>query len=74
MKPRATGERWSGSSAEKNAFVSPLKRDWWVCMPLPFSPCSGLGMKVAYTPLWAATSLVMRRMIITWSAIFRALS
>src|SRR5665648_338746 len=48
--------------------------DWCTCMPLPFSPWSGLGMKVACTPLWAATSLTMRRVIITRSAISRASS
>ena len=31
-------------------------------------------MKVAWTPLWAATSLTMRRVIITRSAIVSALS
>ena len=43
----AIGERWYSSSASKNAFWSPLNSDWWVCMPLPFSPASGLGMNVA---------------------------
>ena len=28
-------------------FLSPLKRDWWTCIPLPFIPKMGLGMKVA---------------------------
>ena len=33
----AIGERWYSSSASKKAFWSPLKSDWWVCMPEPFS-------------------------------------
>ena len=32
---------------DRNAFSSPRNSDWWVCMPEPFSPNSGLGMKVA---------------------------
>ena len=30
----------------KKAFLLPLNKDWWVCMPLPFCPKMGLGMKV----------------------------
>ena len=47
MNDFATSDRWYSSSASKNAFVSPRKSDWCVCMPDPFSPNSGFGMKVA---------------------------
>ena len=40
-------DRWYLSLASKKAFLLPLNRDWWTCMPLPFWPKMGLGMKVA---------------------------
>jgi len=40
-------ERCQRPLGSKKAFASPRKRDWWTCMPLPFSPKIGLGMKVA---------------------------
>ena len=41
-------DRNEGASLpSKKAFLSPVKSDWWVCMPEPFSPEIGLGMKVA---------------------------
>ena len=49
-----------------------MNSDWWVCMPEPFSPNSGFGMNVAYTPLACATSLTMLRYVMQWSAIVRA--
>jgi hypothetical protein len=47
MNDFATSDRWYWLSASKNAFVSPWKSDWWVCIPEPFSPNSGFGMNVA---------------------------
>jgi hypothetical protein len=47
MKARAVGERWCESSASKNWFRPPVKRDMCVCIPEPFSPNRGFGMKVA---------------------------
>jgi hypothetical protein len=47
MKPFATSDRKYSSSGSKNAFSPPWNSDWWVCMPEPFSPKSGFGMKVA---------------------------
>ncbi len=47
MKPLAVSDRNHSSSGSKNAFSAPRNRLWWVCIPLPFSPTSGLGMKVA---------------------------
>ena len=47
MNAFATSDRKYSSSASKNAFSSPRNSDWWVCIPEPFSPNSGLGMKVA---------------------------
>ena len=41
------GERWYDSSCEKNWLRPSLKSDMCVCMPEPFSPNSGFGMKVA---------------------------
>ena len=35
--------------------------DWCVCMPEPFSPNSGLGMKVACQPYFIAYSLTVIR-------------
>src|SRR5665648_1267015 len=42
MKPLAMSLRWSGSSALKKALSSPRNSDWCTCMPLPFSPWSGM--------------------------------
>ena len=41
-------------------------------MPEPNAPVIGFGMNVAYTPLSAATSLLMSRNVITLSAIVSA--
>ena len=38
-----------------------MKSDWWVCMPEPFSPNSGFGMKVACHPYFMAYSLTVIR-------------
>ena len=43
----AVFDRWYSSVASKNAFRSPSNSDWWVCIPLPFTPATGFGMKVA---------------------------
>ncbi len=48
MNALPTSERKYGSSASKKALRSPRNSDWWVCMPEPFLPNSGLGMKVAW--------------------------
>ena len=47
MNAFAVFERWCGSFASKNWFRPRLKSDMCVCMPDPFSPKSGFGMKVA---------------------------
>src|SRR5215212_6644480 len=47
MNALASAERKYSSPESKNALLSPRKSDWWVCIPEPFSPNSGLGMKVA---------------------------
>ena len=47
MNAFAVGDRWCGSALSKNWFRPSLKSDMWVCMPEPFSPKSGFGMKVA---------------------------
>ena len=36
-----------------------FQMDWWQCMPLPLSPRSGLGMKVAVWPNWWAVLWTM---------------
>ena len=38
-----------------------VKSDWWVCIPEPFSPNSGFGMKVACQPYFIAISLTVMR-------------
>ena len=43
-----------------------------VCMPEPFSPNSGLGMKVACHPYFMAYSLTVMRYVMQSSAIFSA--
>ena len=43
----ASGERWYLSPASKKALLLPLNSDWCTCMPEPFWPAMGLGMKVA---------------------------
>ena len=48
MNALPTAERCHSSSASKNAFFPPAKRDWWVCIPEPFSPKIGFGMNVAW--------------------------
>jgi hypothetical protein len=47
MYPLATFDRWYSSAASKKALRSPSNSDWWVCIPLPFTPSTGFGMKVA---------------------------
>ncbi len=47
MKAFAFFERWYSSRRSKNWFRPPLKSDMCVCIPEPFSPKSGFGMKVA---------------------------
>ena len=61
MKPRATSESPIGSSGSWNAFVSSRHSDRWVCIPDPWTPSSGLGMKVACTPELIATSRTIMR-------------
>ena len=47
MNAFPTSERCHLSSPSKNAFRPSVKSDWWVCIPEPFSPKIGFGMKVA---------------------------
>src|SRR5690625_6433831 len=55
MKERAVAESWYSPAGSKKAFVSPSKREKWVCMPEPGASMSGLGMKVAMMPCCRAT-------------------
>ena len=48
MNALPTSERCHLSSASKNWLRPSVKSDWCVCMPEPFSPKSGFGMKVAW--------------------------
>ena len=43
----AVGQVVLGRRRSKNWLRPPLKSDMCVCMPEPFSPKSGFGMKVA---------------------------
>jgi hypothetical protein len=47
MNAFPASERKYSSSPSKNALRPSANSDWWVCIPEPFSPNSGLGMKVA---------------------------
>lgn len=40
-------DRWYSSFSSKKTFSSPLKRDWCVCIPLPFWANMGFGINVA---------------------------
>ena len=60
------------SSASKNALRPSENSDWCVCMPEPFSPNSGLGMKVACQPYFIAYSLTVMRYVMQSSAILSA--
>ena len=51
---------------------SPRNSERWVCIPDPWTPASGLGMKLAWTPCWRAISLTTRRTLITVSAMVSA--
>ena len=51
MNPSATSDRPYSSASSTKALASPSNSDMWVCMPEPCTPASGLGMKVANTPL-----------------------
>ena len=72
MNALPTSERKNWSSASKNTFCPPLNSDRWVCIPEPFSPNSGLGMKVAYQPYFMAYSLTVIRYVMQSSAMFSA--
>ncbi len=54
-----TVDRCHLSSPSKNALRPPVNSDWCVCIPEPFSPNSGFGMKVAWKPCCFATSLTI---------------
>ncbi len=72
MNAFAVGERKYWSSASKKAFLPSLDSDWWTCMPEPFSPKSGFGMKVACQPYFIAYSLTTMRYVMQSSAISSA--
>ena len=55
--------------ASKKRFFPSFQSDWWVCIPDPLSPKSGLGMKVATMPKSRAMFLTMYLYIMQWSAI-----
>ena len=61
MNALAVSERKYWSSGSKKAFLPSFVSDWWTCMPEPFSPCSGFGMKVACQPYFIAYSLTVIR-------------
>src|ERR687897_81025 len=72
MKALPVSDRCHLSSSSKNWFRPSVKSDMCVCMPEPFSPKIGFGMKVAWKPAFFAISLTMRRYVIVWSAISSA--
>ena len=43
----AVRRRCHSSLSSKNSLRPSLNSDWWVCIPEPFSPKIGFGMKVA---------------------------
>ena len=72
MNALPVADRWYWSAPSKNWLRPSVKSDMCVCMPEPFSPNSGFGMNVAYTPCCAATSLTISRYVIVWSAMSSA--
>ena len=56
----------------QNAFSFPRKRDWCVCMPLPFCPKIGLGMNEAVRPKVRATYFTTNLNVVMLSAVFSA--
>src|ERR1017187_9280958 len=57
---------YHSANCDNPAYPSPANRglssfhnDWWLCMPLPLSSNSGLGMKVTVLPAWFATFFTM---------------
>ncbi len=46
--------------------------DWWTCIPEPFTPKIGFGMKVAWRPWSMATFLTMSLKVVTLSAVATA--
>ena len=61
MNALAVSERKYWSFSSKKAFRPSRIRDWWMCIPDPFSPWSGFGMKVACQPYFIAYSLTVIR-------------
>ena len=61
MKALPTSDRKYWSLGSKKALRPSLNSDWWVCIPEPFSPNSGLGMKVACHPYFMAYSFTVMR-------------
>ncbi len=59
----------SPSGSSKASTPSGVMRDWWVCIPLPFSPWRGFGMNVAQRPCSMATVLMAFFRIMTRSAL-----
>ena len=48
MNALPISDRCHSSSPSKNALRPSVNSDWCVCMPEPFSPKIGFGMKVAW--------------------------
>ena len=46
---------FSSPFGSQNRFFPPLLMDTLVCMPLPFTPTTGLGRKLAVRPMLVAT-------------------
>ena len=61
MNALPTSDRCHSSSPSKNALRPSVKSDMCVCIPEPFSPKIGFGMKVAWKPAFFAISLTISR-------------
>ncbi len=56
----------------QNAFSFPRNSDWCVCIPLPFWPNTGFGMKLATSPNCCATYFTTKRKVAMLSAVVSA--
>ena len=55
MNCQPSGLSFSGPFGSQNRFLLPLLIETLVCMPLPLTPTTGLGRKLALSPIEFAT-------------------
>src|SRR6266702_2319596 len=52
---QAVRDIFSSPFGSQNRFFDPFETDTLVCIPLPFTPTTGFGRKLAVMPIWVAT-------------------